>query len=58
MKPMKNSSFTIEDAVFVYCPVSYKGKVIVPDGITDIGDKAFLIRYALYEKKPLPLVII
>lgn len=39
---MKKSSLTIEDTVFVDCPVSYKGKVVVPDGITDIGDKAFM----------------
>lgn len=39
---MNSSPFTIEDTVFVDCPTSYVGKVVVPDGTTDIGDKAFL----------------
>lgn len=39
---MNSNPFTIEDTVFIDCPTSYEGKVIVPDDITDIGDKAFL----------------
>lgn len=39
---MNNSPFTIEDNVFVDCPVSYEGKVVVPDGIIEIGDKALM----------------
>lgn len=39
---MTNNPFTVEDGVFVNCPTLFEGRVIVPDGITDIGDKAFL----------------
>lgn len=39
---MSNSPFTIEDTVFVDCPTSYEGRVVVPNGITDIGDKALM----------------
>ena len=39
---MNDTPFTIEDTVFVDCPTSYEGKVVIPDGITDIGDKALL----------------
>ena len=42
MKQKNNSPFTIEDTVFVDCPASYEGKVVVPSGITDIGDKALM----------------
>lgn len=42
LRQMNNSPFTIEDNVFVDCHVSYEGKVIVPDGITDIGYKALM----------------
>lgn len=36
---MTENPFTIEETVFVYCPASYEGKVVVPEGITDIGDR-------------------
>ena len=39
---MNNSPFTIEDTVFVDCPTSYEGSVVVPNGITDIGEKALM----------------
>lgn len=39
---MNDKPFTIEDTVFVDCPIEYEGKVVVHDGITDIGDKAFM----------------
>ena len=42
MEQPNKSPFTIEDNVFVDCPTSYEGKVVVPDGITDIGDKALM----------------
>ena len=42
MKQKNNSPFTIEDTVFVDCPASDEGKVVVPSGITDIGDKALM----------------
>ena len=42
MGQLNNNPFTIEDNVFVDCPTSYEGEVVVPDGITDIGDKALM----------------
>lgn len=39
---MNDNNFTIEDTTFVNCPADYEGCVVVPDGITDIGDRAFM----------------
>lgn len=37
-----DTNFTIEGSVFADCPADYSGKVIIPEGITKIGDKAFM----------------
>lgn len=39
---MNTSNFTIEDNIFIDCPKDYEGKVVVPEGVLGIEDKAFL----------------
>lgn len=39
---MNKNEFVIEETTFVNCPADYEGRVVVPDGITDIGDRAFM----------------
>ncbi len=39
---MGSRDFVIEDGVFVSCPMEYEGRVVVPEGVADIGERAFL----------------